>query len=73
MVERFLGKKEVPSSILGEGSLYYNSVLARVPKWTTGAVCKTAGFAFIGSNPIPGTLTDQAYARVAQWFRAPVL
>jgi hypothetical protein len=27
--------------------IYY----AGIPKWTTGTVCKTAGSAFVGSNP----------------------
>jgi hypothetical protein len=27
----------------------------RIPKWPTGADCKSAGFAFTGSNPVPTT------------------
>jgi hypothetical protein len=25
--------------------------LGQIPKWSTGADCKSAGFAFVGSNP----------------------
>lgn len=28
----------------------------RLPKWSTGAVCKTVGNAFLGSNPRPATM-----------------
>ena len=28
----------------------------RLPKWPTGADCKSAGYAFDGSNPSPTTI-----------------
>ncbi len=32
-------------------------LLGGVPKRSTGADCKSAGFAFVGSNPTPSTVT----------------
>ena len=31
-----------------------------IPKWPTGADCKSAGYAFTGSNPVPTTTFDAA-------------
>jgi hypothetical protein len=31
-----------------------------IPKWPTGADCKSAGYAFTGSNPVPTTTLDAA-------------
>src|SRR3990172_13219421 len=35
-----------------------------VPKWSTGADCKSAGDAFVGSNPTPSTIDDVGRCRV---------
>ena len=32
-----------------------------VPKRSTGADCKSAGLAFVGSNPTPSTISDNYY------------
>jgi hypothetical protein len=29
-----------------------------IPKWPTGADCKSAGIAFVGSNPTPSTSSN---------------
>jgi hypothetical protein len=34
----------------------YRPATGRVPERPKGAVCKTAGFAYTGSNPVPATL-----------------
>ena len=34
----------------------FSSYLGGVPKWTTGADCKSVGDAFDGSNPSPTTI-----------------
>ena len=31
-------------------------IFGGVPKWPTGADCKSAGNAFVGSNPTPSTI-----------------
>jgi hypothetical protein len=33
--------------------------LGGVPKRSTGADCKSAGFAFVGSNPAPSTICNK--------------
>ena len=30
----------------------------RLPEWPKGAVCKTVGTAYVGSNPTPATVLD---------------
>lgn len=36
--------------------IFRNNLLGGVPKWPTGADCKSAGIAFLGSNPSPTTI-----------------
>jgi hypothetical protein len=31
-----------------------------LPEWSKGAVCKTAGSAYVGSNPTPATTCESA-------------
>src|SRR5690242_16701203 len=31
----------------------------RLPEWPKGAVCKTVGSAYVGSNPTPATTSEQ--------------
>ena len=38
-----------------------------MPEWLMGADCKSAGYAYAGSNPARPTLPSYTYARVAQW------
>ena len=68
LVERSLGKTEVSGSNPDKGSSLTIINVARILKWSTRAVCKTAGSAYVGSNPTPGTS-----APLAQLVRAPVL
>ena len=68
LVERSLGKTEVSGSNPDKGSSLTMISVARILKRSTRAVCKTAGPAYVGSNPTPGT-----GAPLAQLVRAPVL
>src|SRR3984885_8132140 len=34
------------------------AVYGRLPEWPKGAVCKTVGSAYVGSNPTPATTTN---------------
>lgn len=78
-VERSLGKTEVSGSIPDEGSVWRlirQQNDAKVLKWSTRAVCKTAGPASEGSNPSLGTVkrgNAGKNAPLAQLVRAPVL
>ena len=42
--------------------------LGRLPEWPKGAVCKTVGSAYVGSNPTPATLFPQVRAGVIGWW-----
>ncbi len=60
LVERSLGKTEVSGPIPDKGSFCMARrsaphKKAKVLKWSTRAVCKTAGLASVGSNPSLGT------------------
>jgi hypothetical protein len=39
----------------------------RLPEWPKGAVCKTVGSAYVGSNPTPATVFSQVRAGVTGW------
>src|SRR5689334_5253367 len=36
------------------------AALGRLPEWPKGAVCKTVGSAYVGSNPTPATRCENA-------------
>src|SRR6516164_1159045 len=40
--------------------LPHTVVLGRLPEWPKGAVCKTVGSAYVGSNPTPATTCENA-------------
>ena len=46
------------------------SMAGGVPKRSNGADCKSAGLAFVGSNPTPTIGLDKGFAGVAQLARA---
>src|SRR5215468_6630159 len=39
------------------------TVYGRLPEWPKGAVCKTVGSAYVGSNPTPATSQNPSSAR----------
>src|SRR5215469_6273105 len=36
----------------------HTAVPGRLPEWPKGAVCKTVGFAYVGTNPTPATTCE---------------
>ena len=50
LVEQLICNQQVVGS-----SPIASSICGWIPEWLKGADCKSAGFAFIGSNPIPPT------------------
>ena len=62
LAERSLGKTEVPSPILGKGSLrqaqcelLLSELLPGYPSGQRGQTVNLLGLPFLGSNPRPGT------------------
>jgi hypothetical protein len=53
-------------------SAAHKAVPGRLPEWPKGAVCKTVGKAYVGSNPTPATPFSQVKAGGTTGFVAPV-
>ena len=65
----------IPLGLVGRAfawAVTYRPASGRVPERPKGAVCKTAGFAYTGSNPVPATTFElRNYTTVTRLRRGP--
>ena len=69
LVEQLICNQQVGGSNPSTSSTFFSPIeYGGVPKWPKGTDCKSAGFAFDGSNPSSSTTSEQATYRLLRFF-----